>query len=372
MADLWYHTAMPLPFILLIPITLYVLYALYPPLGGRSRRGQWLSSPNFNKQIFTNQIPTSMNVAARDVASLIREQLTGKSKRAPKPPLNAQKVDVAGFLAAETPQLIWLGHSTVLLRINGKTILTDPILSKRSSPFSFAGPKRIVSERPMTAEELPPIDIVLISHDHYDHLDYATIRKIRNKTQQFFVPLGVAAHLSRWGVKDAQITELDWWNTAAVDGFKITCTPARHFSGRTITDRFKTLWCSWVIAAPGATLFFSGDTGYGPHFKQIGQKCGPFDITLMECGQYDKRWPNIHMMPEDTVRAHEDLGGKRLFPIHWGAFVLALHPWNDSVQRAEKSAQATGVRIVSARLGESMPVTANIERKDHWWNKVNS
>ncbi len=280
--------------------------------------------------------------------------------------LTHDPVDLKAFLAADKPQLVWLGHSASLIRVQNKTLLLDPMLSKTASPFQSVGPKRF-SKPPISAEELPHIDAVLISHDHYDHLDHATIKKLRGKTTKFFVPLGVAAHLQTWGVKKTQIVELDWWDAAAFEGLNLVCTPARHFSGRSLNDRYKTLWCSWVIESAQAKLFFSGDTGYGPHFKQIGKKYGPFDLTLLECGQYDKRWPNIHMQPEQTFAAYQDLRGKRLLPLHWGAFSLALHSWIDSVERVRKAAQPFGAEVMTPRIGEIVPIRSRTYPKSAWW-----
>jgi L-ascorbate metabolism protein UlaG (beta-lactamase superfamily) len=346
-----------------------VFLRTYAPFGGRSPRGRWVASANFKKRIFVNQIATPMEIGAADMFSMLRETMRRGTQRKPLRSPTPGRVDLKAFLNAKEPQLVWLGHSAVLIRVNGKTLLLDPMLSNAASPFQFAGPKRFVKP-PLTAEELPPIDAVFISHDHYDHLDYATIKKLQPKTTQFFVALGVAAHLRRWGVKQAQITELDWWDTAVFEGLEIACTPSRHFSGRGLNDRFKTLWCSWVIEAPGAKLFFSGDTGYGPHFKQIGKKYGPFDLTLLECGQYDRRWPNIHMQPEQTFTAHQDLRGKRMMPIHWGAFTLALHVWFDSVERVQKAAAPHHTEVMTPQLGEIVSITARAYPKSAWWKRV--
>ena len=344
---------------------------LHPPFGGRSARGQWELSKNFQKRIFVNQIPTPMDMAPAEMLSMIRETMRRGTKRRPADMLAPKPLDLEAFLDAKEPQLVWLGHSAVLIRMHGKTLLTDPMLSKAASPFQFAGPKRF-SKPPATAEELPHIDAVLISHDHYDHLDYATIKKLRSKTDKFFVPLGISVHLQKWGVKKSQIVELDWWDESTFDGLKIACTPSRHFSGRSLNDRFKTLWCSWVVESPDTKLFFSGDTGYGPHFKQIGKKYGPFDLTLMECGQYDKRWPNIHMQPEQTFAAHQDLRGKRLLPLHWGAFSLALHSWFDSVERVRDAAEPHRAEVTTPEIGEITPIHARTFPKSAWWRDIAS
>jgi L-ascorbate metabolism protein UlaG (beta-lactamase superfamily) len=347
----------------------YGFYRIYPPLGGRSKRNAWTKSKNFRGRTFVNQLPTDMTMTARDMVSLIRQQRLTAPVRQPQVPLPTTPIDVQAFLATTTPQFIWLGHSSVLLRVAGKTILTDPMLSKRSSPVAFFGPTRTISDLPITAEELPNIDVVLISHDHYDHLDYQTIQKLKNKTTTFFVPLGLAAHLRRWGIPDSKIEEHDWWETTTIKDLNITSTPSRHFSGRGLTDRFKTLWGSWVVEAAGTKIFFSGDTGYGPHFKEIGTKFGPFDLTLMECGQYDTLWSSIHMTPEQTVQAHLELRGKRLLPIHWGAFALALHPWNDSVRRAQRASRDSGVDLISSRIGEMQPVHGVSSSSAGWWEQ---
>ena len=352
----------------LLAVVLGVLafFRMYPPFGGRSARTLWASSKNFQKRIFVNQIPTPMDISIGGMVSIFRDMARKDLLRRPPKPLKPEPLTAQALLAAKQPALVWFGHSASLIRIQNKTLLLDPMLGPAASPFPFAGPKRF-SPSPITAEDLPPIDAVLISHDHYDHLDYPTIKKLRSKVTMFFVPLGVAAHLRKWGVRSDQITELDWWSEVKFEGLKLVCTPSRHFSGRTLTDRFMTLWCSWVINAGDTALFFSGDTGYGPHFKEIGKKYGPFDLTLMECGQYDHRWPNIHMLPEQTFAAHQDLRGKRLFPLHWGAFMLALHPWADSVERIRKAAEPTKTEVMTPKIGQVVPIKAASFPSSAWW-----
>lgn len=341
-------------------------YRTYAPFGGRSAQGAWRKSKNYQGEVFVNQLETDMTMNRQDALALLKAMARRDTLRRPTVALTPQKPDIAALMRSTTPQVVWLGHSTTLIRIGGKTLLTDPILSRRASPFQFAGPKRTISSLPITVEDLPAIDAVLISHDHYDHLDYGTIKKLQHTTGKFFVPLGVGAHLRSWGVPDEQIIELDWWDTVTFEGLKFSCTPSRHFSGRTLTDRFKTLWCSWAVRSSDTSVFFSGDTGYGPHFKQIGKKYGPFDITLMECGQYDDHWAHIHMTPEQTVAAHQDLKGKRLLPVHWGAFALALHSWTDSIERVTAAAP-TGTHIATPRIGEPVPIKGTRYPKSAWW-----
>jgi L-ascorbate metabolism protein UlaG (beta-lactamase superfamily) len=351
---------------LALVVGVIVFLSMYPSFGGKSARGSWTSSANYKKNIFVNQIVTPMDMQAREILPLLWEMIRPGTLRRPSHTITPKKLDLAAFMESNEPHLAWLGHSASLIRLQGKTLLLDPMLSKSASPVQFAGPKRF-SRPPISADELPNIDAVLISHDHYDHLDYATIKKLRGKTTTFFVPLGVGAHLQKWGVKKTQLVELDWWDKATFEGITFVCTPARHFSGRGLNDRFKTLWCSWVIQSDDAKLFFSGDTGYGPHFKEIGKKYGPFDLTLLECGQYDRRWSNIHMLPEQTFAANQDLRGKRLMPLHWGAFSLALHSWIESVERVQAAAQSSGTEVMTPEIGAITPILSDSYPKTAWW-----
>lgn len=346
----------------------YIFFQVYPPFGGKTPLVRKQKSPNFKDGKFVNLIPTSMEMGFSGFMSILRDQIKSLPNRKPMHKLHAEKLDVAA--ASKQPQITWFGHSTFLLQIDGKNILLDPVFGRSPSPFPAIGPQRF-SELPAQPEDLPDIDVVLISHDHYDHLDYGSIKKLKNKVAIFFVPLGVAAHLQKWGVKPSQITELDWWDEGSFGGLDLVCTPSRHFSGRTLTDRFDTLWCSWVIKSDKTKVFFSGDTGYGPHFKEIGSKYGPFDLTLLECGQYDKRWSTIHMMPEQTVQAHLDLKGKRMIPIHWGAFVLALHTWTDPVERVLKAGKKADAIILTPKLGQTLPFTSDQPLTSKWWKGSN-
>jgi L-ascorbate metabolism protein UlaG (beta-lactamase superfamily) len=348
----------------------YAFFQLYPPFGGRasrSKNSRIAQSANLFRGKFTNQIPTSMHVHLGDILSILHAHLRGNPRRRPTKPIQPERPQLAPTPPGKSADITWFGHSTFLLRIAGKTLLLDPMFSQAASPFRSVGPKRFSDILPLTIKDLPPIDAVVISHDHYDHLDYASIKQLHSKARQFFVPLGVAAHLQKWGISKERIVELDWWETCTFEGIQLACTPARHFSGRTLTDRFATLWSSWVITTSDTRIFFSGDSGYGPHFKQIGKKYGPFDLTLMECGQYDKRWPNVHMLPEQTVTAHQELRGKHMIPIHWGAFMLAMHNWTDPIERVIQAAKEVGVRVATPRIGQVVTVVSDTYPHKRWW-----
>jgi L-ascorbate metabolism protein UlaG (beta-lactamase superfamily) len=243
------------------------------------------------------------------------------------------------------------------------------MLGQVASPVSFMGPERFNDKLPIALEDLPFIDAVLYSHDHYDHLDYGTVLKIKDKVGHWFTALGMGSHLKRWGVDSKKITELDWWQESEFMGLKLAATPARHFSGRGFGDRFKTFWNSWVVIGQHQKLYFSGDGGYSKGFKEIGDKYGPFDLCLIECGAYNEAWQDIHMMPEESAQACVDLQGRLMMPIHWGAFSLALHDWTDPVQRLSIKAEELGVKLVTPLIGEEVIVPVFLPN-DAWWNAV--
>lgn len=345
----------------------------YPAFGGKpsKERKEALSlSKQYANGKFVNAIPTSMNMSAKDMLYVGSRFLSGNKQGRPSSPIKVEKMNAALLRKAKRPAITWLGHSALLLEMDGKTILLDPMLGKAPSPFPMFGGKRFSEMLPIDIEQLPPIDAVLISHDHYDHLDYGSIVKLKDKVRRFFVPLGVGPHLLRWGVDARKIAEHDWWEQFEYDGLTLACTPARHFSGRSLTDRNATLWCSWVIKGESGSVFFSGDSGYGPHFDEIGQKYGPFDLTMMECGQYDERWSAIHMLPEQTVQAHLDVRGKVMIPIHWGAFTLALHSWTDPVERAVREAKRLGAEIATPKIGETVYIGEAGQANSRWWTSL--
>lgn len=317
---------------------------------------------------YENQIPTSMNMSLKAMLSMLRDSLKSGQERRPLSDIPIVKSEFSKTVNADNhPQVTWFGHSAFLLEMEGTRLLFDPMLGNRPSPVSWVGTKRYNVNLPVQPEELPPLDAIILSHDHYDHLDYSSIRRLMNKTERFIVPVGVRRRLIQIGVPSDKITEHAWWDELQFKGLTLACTPARHFSGRGLFDRNSTLWCSWMICGQETKVFFSGDSGYGPHFKEIGDKYGPFDLTMMECGQYDERWANIHMMPEETVQAHLDVKGKLLIPIHWGAFTLAYHAWTDPVERITRAARNAHIEIATPKIGEKVQIHTGIYPMEHWW-----
>ncbi len=274
---------------------------------------------------------------------------------APDRPIEVQALTRDQLLAAPDRTLFRLGHSTVLLKLRGRFWLTDPVFSERASPFSWMGPKRFHAP-PIALDELPEIEAVILSHDHYDHLDHDTVLALAPKVRRFLTPLGVGQRLIDWGVPAAKVQQFDWWQGTSIAGVQLMATPAQHFSGRGLSDRNSTLWASWVLIDGDLRVFFSGDTGYFDGFKTIGERFGPFDLTLMETGAYDPRWPYVHMQPEQTMQAHVDLRGRRLLPIHNGTFDLAMHRWQDPFERISALARLRKVELVTPVIGAPLAI----------------
>jgi L-ascorbate metabolism protein UlaG (beta-lactamase superfamily) len=339
---------------------------------GKNPQGRRLEriKKSFNYSIkegnFKNLSETPIMAAYASYFKLLKAYIWKKNPTEPDEVVPYTETDLKSE-APEKPRVIWFGHSTYLIQIKGKNILMDPVFSERTSPVQYAGSKRYAGTERYSLADFPRIDFVIISHDHYDHLDYGTISQLDSKGIKFFTPLGVGAHLESWGIADSQITEFDWWEGAEIaEGLKLTATPARHFSGRSITNRNSTLWASFVLSSQEYCIYLGGDSGYDTHFKVIGDKFGPFDLVILECGQYHPYWPNIHMMPEETVQAAIDLRGKILLPVHWGKFTLALHSWNDPINRVEKKAKESNVRITTPMIGESLVIDSFYPHKQ-WW-----
>ncbi|MEC0089054.1 MBL fold metallo-hydrolase [Paenibacillus macquariensis] len=350
----------------------YLLMTFYPPFGGKTPREKLtkqIHRSNYFNGRFFNTLPTSVSNGMGVTISMLVKFIKGNPQGRPSVPLPVELVDPHFVKENQQDYVIWFGHSALLVVINGIKLLIDPMLGNSPSPFPFLGGKRY-GKLPMEIEDMPTIDAIILSHDHYDHLDYGSMLKLKEKVKHFFVPLGVGAHLERWGISQARITEMDWWEEAGFEGLTLACTPARHFSGRKFVDKEATLWCSWVICGEQTKLFFSGDSGYSPHFKEIGQKYGPFDMTLMECGQYDERWAGVHMFPEQTIQAQVDVQGKLMIPIHWCGFTLAFHDWTDPVERALKAAKEHDVHISTPRIGEIVWMGSSNYPVSTWWREL--
>jgi L-ascorbate metabolism protein UlaG (beta-lactamase superfamily) len=268
------------------------------------------------------------------------------------------------------PVIVWFGHSSYLIRIKGQNILVDPVFSERTSPFQSIGKKKYPATDPYSVEDMPTtIDLVIITHDHYDHLDYETIKQLKSRVKLFYTSLGVGAHLEYWGIEQEKIIEFDWWEKQTfVHGLEITATPARHFSGR-LFKRNQSLWSSFVLKTESHSIFIGGDSGYDSAFKTIGDQFGPFDLAILECGQYNKQWPFIHMSPEETVQASIDLKARAFMPAHWGKFTLALHPWNEPVERALKKANELNATMVTPRIGEALMLDNQLPVM-RWWQGI--
>jgi L-ascorbate metabolism protein UlaG (beta-lactamase superfamily) len=286
----------------------------------------------------------------------------------PRAAIPVHALDAAQLAAAPDMSLFRLGHSTLLLKLGGAFWLTDPVFSERASPVQWAGPKRFHAP-PIAIADLPPIKGVILSHDHYDHLDRAAVLALAPKVEHFITPLGVGDRLVAWGIPAAKVRQLDWWEQTSVAGLRLVATPAQHFSGRGMSDGNSTLWASWVILAGDLRLFFSGDTGYHADFKTIGERLGPFDVTFMETGAYDAQWPEVHMQPEETLQAHLDLRGRWLMPLHNGTFDLAMHAWHEPFDRILALAHARDVALATPGMGERLSLTQP-QAGERWWQAV--
>jgi L-ascorbate metabolism protein UlaG (beta-lactamase superfamily) len=318
-------------------------------------------------------INTTRGVKAErgNMLSLTGKFFFGGRSRVPSKPLPVQSPLEAWSRSPQSDlRITWLGHSSMLIESGHVRLLTDPVFGDRVSPVSFAGPKRF-HPVPATVAELPALDAVLVSHDHLDHLCKPTIKDLAKRRVPFITSLGVGAHLEAYGVDPVTITELDWWEDATflAGDLRFTAVPAHHFSGRGLRDRNSTLWSSWVIRTNRHKLFFSGDTGLHEGFMTIGEKLGPFDVTMLEIGAYNPAWGDIHLGPANAVRAFDMLGGGTLLPVHWGTFDLGLHPWDEPAEQLFAIAEETNTRILTPMIGRPFE-PAHVEAPAPWWRAV--
>lgn len=357
--------------LLIIMILGIAIFVNTAPQFGQIPQGKDLerikNSPNYKNDNFVNLIETKLGSFSEMMATL-PDFLFGKNL-SPKDTLPV-KYNLNNTLPTNnTCYITWYGHSSFLIEIEGKRILIDPMFSNHPSPIGF-GSARFLNKKEIPLQQLTNIDMVIISHDHYDHLDYKTIQQLKPNVGHFYTALGVGSHLKKWGIDESKITELDWWDSATFQNINLVACPARHFSGRGITDRNKTQWASWIIKSNHTNIYFSGDGGYGPHFKEIGEKFGPFDFAMLECGQYNEAWKDIHMMPEESVQAGIDVQAKLMMPIHWGAFPLSVHPWKDPIERFTKKAKSQKIKYITPYIGERF-LLGQQWPIDEWWANKN-
>lgn len=359
--------------IVVIFIITYILFVNFSSgFGGDindHREKKYTTSTQYKNHKFHNTKDVPKELTLKDNLRLAYTFFTTKVPNGkPQKDIIPKKINSDSLKAYNgTGRLFWFGHSSFLYQVDSKNILIDPMFGKVAAPHSLLGGNRFNSTPPISINDLPEIDIVLISHDHYDHLDYETINQLKDKVKHYIVPLGVGVHLEAWGIKPEQISEKDWWENINYDGINFICTPAQHFSGRKLTNGQSTLWCSWVITSSKENIFFSGDSGYANHFKEIGEKYGPFDIALMECGQYNKMWSDIHMMPEESVQASIDIKTTKVMPIHWGGFKLALHSWTDPITRFNKKAEKVNIKSITPKIGEEIKISDSTTVYSKWW-----
>lgn len=335
------------------------------PAGARLERIQ--KTPTYHEGTFHNFSPTPVMAEGVSMWKAAADFLKPGKDRKPAKPLPSVKTNLK-TLPREAPTVVWFGHSSYLLIVAGKTILVDPVFSGHASPVSFFG-KNYPGSNVYSVEDMPAIDVLLLTHDHYDHLDYETVKKLLPNVKQVVTSLGVGAHLEHWGYEPETIQELAWHEEVRVAGvLGFTAFPARHFTGR-LFKRGQTLWSSFVLQTSDYKVYLGGDSGYDTHFKGIGTLYGPFDLAILECGQYNENWPYIHMMPEQTAQAAVDLRAKVLLPVHWGKFTLALHPWYEPIERVTVQARTLGVPLLTPRLGEPL-VLSDSPQTSAWWRAI--
>lgn len=340
---------------------------------GRIPRGERLflikQSPNYRDDSFQNLNVTPQFTGDKGFLGMISSHINAVNKR-PSRPLPSIYTNLRELPSAENV-LVWFGHSSYYIQLDGKKMLIDPVFSGSASPFPFSVRAFPGTDRYTTAD-IPDLDYLIITHDHWDHLDYQTAVRLKNRVKLVITGLGTGGHFERWGYDKDRIIELDWYQQAEPDlGFVFTATPARHFSGRGLRHK-KTLWVSFALNTPTMKLFIGGDGGYDNHFREIGNRFGGFDLAILENGQYNQAWKHIHMMPEEAVTAAADLRAKRLFPVHSSKFALSLHPWDEPLKRITMASQQAGLPLVTPRIGEKVWLTGPEQQFDSWWENVHS
>ncbi|WP_027418226.1 MBL fold metallo-hydrolase [Crocinitomix catalasitica] len=358
--------------IVLLVIFYFLFTTFYPSFGGdvsEERQLNYTSSQQFKTGQFHNTRDVPKKMSFSDLMGIAYKFFTTSTPNGrPKANLAVNHIDsieIANYVGEA--RLVWFGHSSFLFQLDGKNILIDPMFGMVAAPHPWLGANRFNKEMSISITQLPIIDAVIFSHDHYDHLDYETVLQLRDKTNHFYVPLGVGVHLEEWEIGSDKITELDWWEEVKFESLTFICTPSQHFSGRKLSNNQSTLWASWIIQSSDANIFFSGDSGYSPHFKEIGEKYGPFDIALMECGQYNENWPDVHMLPEETAQAGLEVKADKIMAIHWAGFQLAMHSWTEPITRLRTKAAELNIPVITPEIGQLFNVKDSTNNYEIWW-----
>lgn len=358
--------------ILLLLLTGIIIFLQFPRFGSRpggKRLDRIKKSPHFRKGKFQNREPTPQFTEGADYFTVFRQLIFGRSKKArPGQALPSVKTDLKALDISEN-LLIWFGHSSYFLQIDGKRILVDPVFSGSASPLPFSN-RAFSGTDVYKPEDMPETDILLLTHDHWDHLDHYTLKRLRPKVRLVICSLGVGAHLESWGYDRNKITELDWdehWSPES--GLSITAVTARHFSGRGFLKN-KSLWASFVLQTASCNIFIGGDSGYGKHFSEIGDKFGEFDLAILECGQYNKYWKYIHMRPEEALLAAKDLKAQKMFPVHHSKFVMSGHPWKEPLERLTDFHESGDPQLLTPLLGEVVQLRKKQQEFSHWWKEI--
>lgn len=361
--------------ILLVLLPAILIYHwISPQFGGKvsddhilaySKSEQWLEDK------FENTSLTEMKLGIKPVRKLLAERYRNRNRLRPNQSFECPHFDSALWndVGNDKPAFIWYGHSTALLKIKGVNLLIDPMFGPNAAPISPFPSKRFSNCILNQLDQFPVIDAVLLTHDHYDHLDMKSIEKLKSKVKHFYVALGVGRHLEKWGVDSGKIIEFDWWDEIAFDNIKLVFTPGRHFSGRGLFDRAKSIWGGWVIQSDNYNIYWSGDSGFDEHFKEVGKLYGPFDLGFMECGQYHKYWRPIHMFPEETVEASIDAQVNMAVPVHWGGFTLAVHPWDEPIEQFVHNAKIQKLNHLTPAIGEVVDLSKSIQQT-YWWRNL--
>ena len=356
-------------YVITVPFTIILLFInLSPQFGSNPKKIEkeyYSGYSNYEDGEFKNKEATALFTDEMSFWDFFKTEIN----REPIKELIPSDLNINSFISNNSNEikLVWLGHSAFIININGVIILLDPMLGNHAAPVPLPSLKRYSSQLAFDIDELEKIDFVIYSHDHYDHLDYPTIKKIKDKVGLFIVPLGIGNHLKGWGVNKNSIKELNWDESYKDNEIDFVCLPARHFSGRGPLNRNSTLWSSWAIKSPLGKIYFSGDSGYGSHFEEIGLTHGPFDISLIDCGQYNKAWKFSHMFPEQSIKAAKDLKSEYLIPIHWGAFTLSSHSWIEPPEVVSMEAVRLQQKYLLPEIGQILKLGADNKTSKTWW-----